>query len=858
MKYYLQIRHTCHAAILSIGVSIAETRRNRILPTQIRRAHTANPVTWLAVFPNFFFKTDMRFFTFLVLLGYLLYSTNTLRAQCPADYDSIRIEVNPDYAFEEASWKIYEKSNPNLIYASGILLADSLHIFEACIPRGDCKVLEFLDDQGDGFFPDGWYRFYINGELIRESIGYYGYFQRTDFGCPPGTNCNSPLPLTLGSFQTPDGDETWYEFTPADTGIYVISTCGAPCRAKVWGYNQCNGIIISENVMGAVFYSESGCPDSSALASVFMAGGETYLIRIRYAVAGCSPDPLPFTVTFQGPIVGCMDPIACNYEPLATISSGNCLYNGDPLCPNAPDITIDQNLLISSMYLGDQQSDDACYVSEGCLRGFGNRHVIKFDTRISNIGNADYYVGPKPTDPNDPSNHFIYDPCHGHYHYLGYAEYVLYNSAGKRIPIGSKNGFCVLDAECPLGITAKYKCTNMGITAGCSDVYDAANTLCQWVDITDIPADDYILVARVNWNQRPDKLGRVEKTYDNNWAQACFSLFYDGATPEVIFNQDSCKSYTDCTGVVFGSAEPDCNGVCNGPALHGDLNQDTLQSMIDVNSYLADALNPAIDASPCNDLYEDGKIDVMDAGLLQECALHADSIQYWIQRFPCQFPSGIYNSQDMVTLLAGVLDTVDKTFDIEIVNPSSGVMGYEFTVDGLVIESVENTIGSYQATPQFNPVTGKILALAPDESYIPKNVTPNTFVRIKYANINQSEVCISGITAVVNQKYHKSNAVIGTPACVPTNMVGAKEPATAFAVFVQPNPMQESSTIYFENPAAEAMQFQLTDMLGQVVRSYQDIRGESVVVERGDLPHGAYAFTLLSQRGSVSGKIIMQ
>lgn len=799
----------------------------------------------------------MRIPNFLVLLFCVLCAFKGLYAQCPAGFDSIRIEVDPDHFYKEASWRIYEKSNPNLVYAFDTLGEDSLHIFEVCIPQGDCKVLEFLDDHGDGFFPDGWYRFYVNGELIRESIGYYAPFQRTDFGCPPGTNCNSPIPIGLGTFTTPDGDETWYQFSPADTGIYVISTCGAPCRAKVWGYNQCNGIIISENVMGAIFYSESGCPDSSALASVFMAGGETYIIRIRYAVPGCSPDPLSFTVTFQGPIIGCMDPIACNYEPLATVSSGNCLYNGDPLCPNAPDITIDQNLLVNSMYFDDQQSDDVCYIAEGCLRGFGNRHVIKFDTRISNIGNTDYYVGPKPTDPNDPSNHFVYDPCHGHFHYLGYAEYILYNSAGKRIPIGTKNGFCVLDAECPLGITAKYKCVDMGITAGCSDVYDAANTLCQWIDVTDIPADDYILVARVNWNRRPDKIGRVEKTYDNNWAQACFTLFYDGNTPDVIFEQDSCKQFTDCTGVVFGSAEPDCNGVCNGPALHGDLNQDTLQTMTDVNHYLTDALNPAIDASTCNDLFEDGQIDVMDAALLQECALHADSIQYWIQRFPCQFPSGIYNSLDMVTLQAGVLDTVDKTFDIEIINPANGVMGYEFSVDGLVIDSVENTIGEFHATPQFNPATGKILALAPDESYLPKHVSPATFIRIKYATINQSEVCISGITAVVNHKYHKSNAVIGNPACVPTNMVGIKEPKGPFAVFIQPNPMQERSTLYFENPSGEPMQLQLTDMLGRTVRKYADLRGESIVIEKGMLPGGNYTFTLQNAHGMVSGKLVI-
>jgi hypothetical protein len=277
-----------------------------------------------------------------------------------------------------------------------------------------------------------------------------------------------------------------------------------------------------------------------------------------------------------------------------------------------------------------------------------------------------------------------------------------------------------------------------------------------------------------------------------------------------------------------------------------------------VASYLSNTLMPAIDAAPCNDLFEDGSLDLMDAALLQECAIHADSIQYWTQRFPCQFPGGIYNEQDLVTMMAGVLDTVDKTFDIEIVNPNNAVMGYEFSVSGLTIESLENTIGGYTATPLFNPGTGKILALASDESVITKNSTPTTFVRIHYSNLTDNEVCISELKHVVNHKYHKSNASIGQPACVPTNIVGTREPKAAFAVFVQPNPMRETATIYFENPGFEPVQCQLTDMYGRVVRSYSDLRQTSVVIERGALPKGTYSFTLKHTRGMVTGKLVMQ
>ena len=71
---------------------------------------------------------------------------------------------------------------------------------------------------------------------------------------------------------------------------------------------------------------------------------------------------------------------------------------------------------------------------------------------------------------------------------------------------------------------------------------------------TGLAAGFYTFVARVNWDQRPDKNGRLEIGYENNWAQACFELKYDGATPEIEQAHD-CPKYTDCAGVVFGKQD---------------------------------------------------------------------------------------------------------------------------------------------------------------------------------------------------------------------------------------------------------------------------------------------------------------
>lgn len=797
--------------------------------------------------------------TQLFLASFLFFTSfQNVAAQCVGQ-DSVRVEINSDSYYYEVSWNVTSLDG-SIMYGAGTLPDSATHVFTYCIPANQCATFTILDSAADGLFPDGWYRLFVNDVLVYERLNgtFWGYMESVNVNCPPGTSCVSPLFLTVGSGVTPSNNETWFSFTPADTGTYVITTCDAACPTKIWVYDRCAGILIDENQLGTIFYAEDGCPNGSAAVSLNLAGGKEYFIRLRHEVLGCSAEPIPYVVTYLGPVVGCMDPAACNYEPLATISGDTCLYPGDPACPLAPDLVVNQELLTSSLDFSAMSNPDACAVEEGCLRGLGTRYIIGFSTHIKNVGDADYFIGEPPVDINEPSTQFVYDPCHQHWHYLGYADYLLFNSEGLRIPIGSKTGFCVLDLECADGGFAKYDCVNMGISAHCGDIY-GIGLPCQWIDITGIPADDYTMVIRVNWDQTPDKIGRVETRYDNNWGQACFNLSYSGGIPEVVFNTDSCQNFTDCAGVVFGDAQPDCNGVCNGSALFGDWNQDTLRNSADVMEYLASALADNGTATPCNDLHEDGEVNVFDAALLQECNIHAENQQHWIQRFPCQFPTGFVNEQDLVNLRAGMLDTVAKTFDIQIVNPINEVMAYEFSVSGLAIESVENLSASHNVAPMFNPTSGKIIALSADESSIQKNAIPATFIRIHYSSLTANKVCISEITSIVNNKYQQSNATIVEPSCVLVNSVAVSEPGNApFAVFVQPNPMRESTTVFFENPDAEPMAFTLNDLTGRTLRSFSDLRGESVSIQRAGLPEGTYLFTLRGSRGSVSGKLVLQ
>lgn len=793
------------------------------------------------------------FFFSLIILGATPFG---VYAQCPDSLLHFRIEIDPDEYFEEVSWKITGLSGP-IVYGDDVPVNDGPQTFNYCVAPG-CIAFQLFDIYGDGMFPDGTLKLYINDSLVFETIGEnYGHDISFTLGCGKGDFCNDPFVIDTGAYTTVDDQDTWFLFTPADTGIYHITACDSQfvCQPKIWVYSTCNPTTVFENNLGALFYADSGCSDSlpGSHAEVYLGANRPYFVRIGFENGACNGAVIPFEIAYGGPVKGCTDPLACNYQPLATISD-TCIYPGDPACGDLPDLVVRQDLLRNSLQYELYENDDACAVEEGCIRGFGFRHLLRFSTWIQNIGVADYFIGETPETSETPSDQFIWDPCHLHWHYRGYAEYLLFDDQGIGLPVGSKNGFCVLDLECPDSLS-KYSCENMGITAGCGDIYDY-ELPCQWIDITDVPTGTYTMVVRVNWDKSPDKTGRPEKNYDNNWAQACFTLEYD-ANGNPIFKSldEDCPIYTDCSGEPYGNAQPDCNGVCNGPALRGDIDQDTLRTQADLSMYLTTALDTSALAVSCNDLDENGTIDLYDAALFQECHLYGDSIAYWGTRFACRFPSGIENPADLVLLSAGMLDTINKTFDVQVVNPYNDMIGFEFSIAGLEIDSIKNQAPGFSPVWQVNHQTGELLALGAETNRLHKNNTPENLIRIHYSAITMPEVCLTGITTVVNRQYQRANASLGDPACVNTVISSTYQPKSPLSAIVIPNPAKESVSIFFDNIASEPLTVTFLNTSGKVIKRLEGLRTNSVTLERQNLPAGIYFYRLESRSGTFTGKI---
>jgi PKD repeat protein len=672
----------------------------------------------------------------------------------------LQVVIIQDNYPNETSWDITDEFGA--VVGSGDVTGGSL-----CI-EDNCHIFTIYDSYGDGLccgYGTGSYSLLLDGVEIGAG-GQFGAEEVTNINCPPGSDCNNTITAIEGTNTAPVPN-SWFTFTPPANGQYMINTCGlATCDTEIWMYDYCNMANFDDTNEGTLTWNDDFCGVQSQVTPL-LAGGTTYFLRIGDQGSACGTDPVDFLIEYMGPISGCMDPLACNYLPIAE-SPDVCYYPGDIQCPSiGPDLEVLGDVFYDSMYFTVLNNSDACYVNEGCMQGFGDREIVRFTTHIKNIGTEDYFIGAPANQPDQ----FEWDDCHNHWHYEGYAEYVLYDGTGTAMPqIGFKNGFCVLDLECSDGGTATYTCGFMGISAQCGDIYSSGLS-CQWIDVTDVPGGSYTMLIRTNWDGSPDANGSYELSYDNNWAAVCISFDRDIDGNLINFTKSlECGIIFDCFGTPFGTAEPDCAGNCPGVVATGDVDNSGDLAAPDVTQYIADILGNDGVVSPCTDLNSDGDINVTDAAIAAGCVFYGpDHVDELGVHDHCVWDSEIINPAHNVTLSIGDVDDVLGYVDVHILNPDNEVVAYEFDVSGITIQSVESLMDPlvFDAVPQGNLGGTKVVCVALNDMNIPKNLAAVPFVRIYYFNVTDPQVCVSAIGDIVNLDYHNTLTTIG--ACMSIN-----------------------------------------------------------------------------------------
>lgn len=779
-----------------------------------------------------------------MLLALTLFAITPLSAQsdCAEGESEIVIVIVPDSWPNEISWDLYVGGE---LIGDGGSEGDTLCVdMSAEYP---CFEFTIHDSYGDGINSPGGYWVYYDGVEVGSGSN-YSYSDEVMFDCAPGSNCSEAVelgqPSETGDQIVQDGNDYWYTFTPDANGMYEFSSCGTGCNSILYIYEFCDMANFNDSNEGTIYYDdvEGGCGEEAAL-TVLLEGGVTYWIRWA-TVDGTCDGVWEWTHTYAGPPTGCTDPEACNYNPDAEVDNGSCIYPGDPEC-NGPDLIINGEAIENSIYATTMMVDESdCYISEGCLNGFGDREIVRFTTHIQNVGDLDYYIG----SPNEESNQFEFADCHNHWHHNGYAKYDLFTLDGEYIPIGFKNGFCVMDLECSGGGTAQYGCSTMGISAGCGDIYSSGLS-CQWIDVTEVEDGTYFLIVRANWEFIPDALGRDETDYTNNYAAVCVN--FDRSTGELAVNLwDDCESFYDCEGTEFGGAVADCNGDCNGTALVGDLDYNGAQEYTDAVAYVEGILGDDIATAPCTDIDQDGEITVSDAALMSRCQYwneaheHPDSTGFHDK---CDFPvQEIINLYDTTHFKIGEVNWDQGYLDVHVYNPNNRIVGYQLEFSGIEISQAVSLadVVNYPIEPSFVPGGSEVIGLSYEGESMVKFYEWTPMLRLYWINVDE-EVCITDAVDVVNEDYYNTliNIVDGCVSSVASNMDEDHETT------IVPNPMNDKATLSFYNPSRESMQLQIIDARGRVAR-IERTSGNTHVINKENLAPGTYFIRLTGSNNS--------
>ncbi len=804
----------------------------------------------------------------LALLPLHLLSIQNARA-CDDTQSELVMHIIADNYPQENSWEVYNE-NEELIFSN--FFDEQVEVYDTvCISNAACTIFTMIDSYGDGMccsFGEGSYTLYVDGEMIA-SGSEFNSASLVPMNCPPGESCLSAYPVEeFGNLTTPtDLNDTWYVFTADTTGQYLFSTCdlGNGCETALWIYDYCQDLDWDDSPEGAIYFAQKGCDEGIASLNPILQDGQTYYLRVGDVAGNCEGTAINFTFDFIGAIIGCMDQAACTYNPLATISdTTDCVYYPDPACPDGlPDLMVLSDVVANTLQVSLRDNEDGCAIEEGCLAGYGAREILEFATHIENIGDADYYIGQTPANvEDDPLEHqWEWDPCHGHWHYEGYAEYLLYDEQGQALPVGFKNGFCVMDLDCSMqGGDAKFGCGIQGISAQCGDIYWVGLD-CQWIDITDVAEGNYTLVVRVNWDKSPDLLGRPESNYANNWAQVCINLTRDDFGAAAVNVVEACNPYYDCAGEIYGAAQLDCTGECAGTVLTGDLNADGLQDLSDMSLYISSILDNTTEVSTCSDLNADEQISITDAALMLACHHQnteiPDSVE--VVNDYCTYPISITNPNDHVHFQIGQVDLDNQTIEIDFLHPYNHIAAYQFQISGLDISIVETILEQEDLLMQteFNE-TGTIIGIAMNYVPIMKNedYTPN--LRIHYDAFTANEVCIESITAVVNSDYEETVTYISGNCLQLTGL--DKVNINLLKVKAFPNPFKDATHIQFANPNNHPFNLSISDISGKMIYQKNKLRGNYIKLSKKDaaLSTGIYLYQLTSNGITYTGKLVVQ
>ncbi len=611
-------------------------------------------------------------------------------AQLPCTvYDAV-VRLQIKNASTSLYWQIAFPSN-NVIVYQGKGNVDTIF----CFPKNVCLKFKYTISSIDTVLTGiPKIKLVLNNETLFTKEIKAAEEKQHVFNCDGGINCSNPeyiIPKSSDLLWEREAEfpDKWYSFTAPKRGVYELSTVNYnsnTCDTRLYMYDRCENMAYLETQEYSYAYNDNYGSSRQSLLRAPLDGGQEYFIRIGDSAKDCVSKNVKWRIKFADKVKGCMDTSACNYNPLAEISDSNLCTSASANCSH--DLAVFKKDIYSTLMVTQYKSkgkEDECELYEGCFKAIGvDRQLLNFSSLIKNVGDIDFFIG----NPTARPEYFIFDPCHNHYHYNELVSVNLYNQQLKLASTGFKAGFCLIDASCEPYIVGKYNsCVNQGISPNCWDYYGPA-AICNWVDITDIDTGIYYFVLTVNKTNRPDALGRYEKTLVNNTAIVKINL-QKNLKGEFLLNiVDTSLNAIKGEGALIQNRE--FNEIENEKTIpFGKIN--------DVEKEFLANFSQGCKYSRALDFAEDGKISVSDIVKYLGCDAHASGILVadknpYINAAICKTSALAKNYVDTVSVVIQQYDSISNVFSL-FVHCSSSMIGMQ-------IDFPKNLIDSFWVSPQ--------------------------------------------------------------------------------------------------------------------------------------------------------------
>jgi len=92
---------------------------------------------------------------------------------------------------------------------------------------------------------------------------------------------------------------------------------------------------------------------------------------------------------------------------------------------------------------------------------------------------------------------------------------------------------------------------------------------------------------------------------------------------------------------------------------------------------------------------------------------------------------------------------------------------------------------------------------------------------------------------------------------IESEVVSTKNITVSKQFKASPNPFQNETLITWNNATNATYQAQLVNFTGQVVRRYQNVKGESLLIEKRGLISGIYFLNLVDEAGNYGTKKLL-